>query len=316
MNQRPRIVFMGTPDFAVGVLKELIHQGHHVVGVITAPDKPAGRGRKLRASAVKEYAESQGLPLLQPVKLKDEEFLASLDQWQADLQIVVAFRMLPEVVWRRPPLGTFNLHASLLPQYRGAAPINWAIINGEEITGVTTFFIDQQIDTGAIIDSTEVNIGPDETAGSLHDKLMAVGAQLVVRTVDQIATGEVEARKQPESNDIQKAPKLNPENTRIDWQADPEQIDALIRGLNPYPVAWSLLHQDESSTKVKVYSGRFELRDHQLKPGSVITEKKALGVAIKDGIYWLLELQLAGKRRMEASALLNGFTPMEGAFLE
>ncbi len=316
MNQRPRIVFMGTPDFAVGVLKELIHQGHHVVGVITAPDKPAGRGRKLRASAVKEYAESQGLPLLQPVKLKDEEFLASLDQWQADLQIVVAFRMLPEVVWRRPPLGTFNLHASLLPQYRGAAPINWAIINGEEITGVTTFFIDQQIDTGAIIDSTEVNIGPDETAGSLHDKLMAVGAQLVVRTVDQIATGEVEARKQPESNDIQKAPKLNPENTRIDWQADPEQIDALIRGLNPYPVAWSLLHQDESTTKVKVYSGRFELRDHQLKPGSVITEKKALGVAIKDGIYWLLELQLAGKRRMEASALLNGFTPMEGAFLE
>ena len=316
MNQRPRIVFMGTPDFAVGVLKELIHQGHHVVGVITAPDKPAGRGRKLRASAVKEYAESQGLPLLQPVKLKDEEFLASLDQWQADLQIVVAFRMLPEVVWRRPPLGTFNLHASLLPQYRGAAPINWAIINGEEITGVTTFFIDQQIDTGAIIDSTEVNIGPDETAGSLHDKLMAVGAQLVVRTVDQIATGEVEARKQPESNDIQKAPKLNPENTRIDWQADPKQIDALIRGLNPYPVAWSLLHQDESSTKVKVYSGRFELRDHQLKPGSVITEKKALGVAIKDGIYWLLELQLAGKRRMEASALLNGFTPMEGAFLE
>ena len=307
---------MGTPDFAVGVLKELIHQGHHVVGVITAPDKPAGRGRKLRASAVKEYAESQGLPLLQPVKLKDEEFLASLDQWQADLQIVVAFRMLPEVVWRRPPLGTFNLHASLLPQYRGAAPINWAIINGEEITGVTTFFIDQQIDTGAIIDSTEVNIGPDETAGSLHDKLMAVGAQLVVRTVDQIATGEVEARKQPESNDIQKAPKLNPENTRIDWQADPEQIDALIRGLNPYPVAWSLLHQDESTTKVKVYSGRFELRDHQLKPGSVITEKKALGVAIKDGIYWLLELQLAGKRRMEASALLNGFTPMEGAFLE
>ena len=316
MTNRPRIVFMGTPEFAVGVLKRLVEDGQQIVGVITAADKPAGRGRKLRSSAVKQFAQEQGFPILQPTNLKDEVFLEELDSWKADLQVVVAFRMLPEVVWKSPKLGTFNLHASLLPQYRGAAPINWAIIDGQEVSGVTTFFIDEQIDTGAIIDSAQIAIATDETAGSLHDKLMDIGADLVVKTVRDIASGQALAKPQPLLKDIRKAPKLNPENTRIDWHDDPIRTHALIRGLCPYPLAWTELIQGDDRIKVKVYQGHFEAQEHSLKTGSIRLEKKALGVAVKDGFYWLEDLKLAGKRRMVIQELLNGFRPETEAYFE
>ncbi len=303
-----RIVFMGTPYFAVGVLKKLVESGANIVGVITAPDKPAGRGRKLRSSAVKEYAESQDLHLLQPKNLKDESFLADLQSRQANLQIIVAFRMLPEVVWSMPKYGTFNLHASLLPEYRGAAPINWAIINGEKVTGVTTFFIDEKIDTGAIILKKEVSIQTGETAGSLHDKLMEAGSGLVLETVDLIAEGDVVTVVQPKAEGLKGAPKLNNDNTRIDWTKPSEEIDALIRGLDPYPAAWCYLENNGEQQKIKIYGVELQIEAHHFELGSVHSTKKELRIAVENGFLKIHEIQLPGKRKMKSSELLNGYS--------
>jgi methionyl-tRNA formyltransferase len=308
-----RIVFMGTPGFAVRVLQKLVENGANIVGVITAPDKPAGRGRKLRGSAVKEYAVSQGLKLLQPKNLKDETFLEDLRSLEANLQIVVAFRMLPKVVWDMPEYGTFNLHASLLPQYRGAAPINWAIINREETTGVTTFFIDEKIDTGAIIAKKEIKIAEGETAGSLHDKLMDLGADLVMDTVTSIAEGEVETEIQKSSEALKEAPKLNNENTKIDWTKPVAEIEALIRGLDPYPAAWCYLNNGDEKMKVKIFGVALQNEKHEHAVGKIIHDRKNIWVALEDGLLKINELQLPGKRKMKSSDLLNGYTFEAGA---
>ena len=299
---------MGTPDFAVGSLAKLVEAGKTIVGVITAPDRPAGRGQKLMSSAVKEYAISKNLTVLQPTNLKDPSFLGELKALNANLQIVVAFRMLPKVVWQMPEYGTFNLHASLLPQYRGAAPINWAIMNGEAKTGVTTFFIDEKIDTGAIIGNKEIAIDIRETAGTLHDKLMALGGELVVETVTHIEDGNVQPKPQPEHMQLKEAPKLSPENTRIDWNTQGRQIDSFVRGLSPYPVAWAILHNRDEEFKVKIYASHFEEEKHQLAPGSIKTSKKELKVATEDGYLVIEEIQLPGKRKMDIFSLLNGYT--------
>ena len=248
-----RIVFMGTPEFAISSLKELVENGYNVVGVITAPDKPAGRGNKLSESAVKKYAVENNVKVLQPEKLKNPEFLTELEGLKADLQVVVAFRMLPEVVWNMPPIGTFNLHGSLLPQYRGAAPLNWAVINGETKTGVTTFLLDHEIDTGKIIFKRETPIGENETVGDVHDRLMEIGATLVVETVDAIAEGNIQPIPQTElieGTEIKHAPKIFKEDCKIDWNKDSESIRNLIRGLSPYPAAWANLVNEQTGSEI------------------------------------------------------------------
>ena len=303
-----RIVFMGTPDFAVGVLRKLVENGRNVVGVITAPDRPAGRGRKLKASAVKEYAISENLAVLQPTNLKHPDFLETLKGLDGNLQIVVAFRMLPKLVWDMPKYGTFNLHASLLPQYRGAAPINWAIINGETKTGVTTFFIDDKIDTGAIIQKKEIEIEPKETAGSLHDKLMILGGDLVLETISAIETNEVETFPQPNDNTLREAPKLTGDNTKIDWNKPVSQIDAFIRGLSPYPVAWSELIDNDKSFKVKIYASEYALEEHSLITGKIYSTRKECKVACSDGYLYIKEIQFPGKKKMDIKSLLNGYS--------
>ncbi|MDN3723784.1 methionyl-tRNA formyltransferase [Aequorivita sp. SDUM287046] len=308
MQNDLRIVFMGTPDFAVGILKKMIEAGKNVVGVVTAPDKPAGRGRKLIGSAVKEYSLSQNLTILQPQNLKDENFLNELKSLDANLQVVVAFRMLPKVVWQMPQLGTFNLHASLLPQYRGAAPINWAIINNEETTGVTTFFIDEKIDTGTIIANEKIRIEKNETAGTLHDKLNTLGGELVIKTLQLIEEGKAEAKPQTENSRIKEAPKLTAENTRIDWTKSGAEIIALIRGLSPYPTAWTTLKNEGEALKIKIYSASFENKDHSLEPGTIETSKKSIKVACSDGYIIIDEIQFPGKRKMDSPSLLNGYS--------
>ncbi len=315
-QKRPlRIVFLGTPDFAVGVLRKLIAEKKNVVGVVTAPDRPAGRGRKLKPSAVKEYALSQGLPILQPTNLKDETFLTELKGLNANLQIIVAFRMLPKLVWAMPEYGTFNLHASLLPQYRGAAPINWAIMNREKKTGVTTFFIDEKIDTGEIIAKEEIAIDKRETVGTLHDKLMVLGSDLVLKTVSLIENGTIVSIPQPQNNDQREAPKLTTSNTRIDWRQSGKKIDAFIRGLSPYPCAWTLMDMDGQELKIKVFSAKFNKENHNCALGSIHTTKKEIRIAVKKGYIEIFELQLPGKRKMETAALLNGFAFNEHAKL-
>jgi methionyl-tRNA formyltransferase len=307
MSESLRIVFMGTPDFAVATLRALVENDHNIVGVITAPDKPAGRGRKIRTSAVKQYALEQGLTLLQPTNLKDQTFLSELESLQPDLQIVVAFRMLPKVVWQMPPLGTFNLHASLLPEYRGAAPINWAIINGETRTGVTTFFINEDIDTGAIIRQKEVEISKSDTAGDLHDKLMTQGSLLVLETVKLISEGSVLPMEQSGA-EFKPAPKLNKENCRIDWTQPLESVYNQIRGLSPYPAAWTLLSTDKGQTECKILEAAILQEEHDLKPGSILATKKEIRVAVEKGYVKIERLQLSGKRKMDAVSFLNGFT--------
>ena len=302
-----RIIFMGTPDFATTILKHLVVQNYNVVGVITAPDKPAGRGRKLNESSVKKYAKSQDLPILQPKNLKSEEFLKELKSLHANLQIVVAFRMLPKAVWQLPQFGTFNLHASLLPEYRGAAPIHWAIINGETKTGVTTFFIDDKIDTGEIILQKETTIKDDETVGTLHDKLMFLGAELVTETVDLIKTGNVKTTKQPTLEE-KSASKLFPENCRINWQEDLSVIYNKIRGLNPFPAAWTIIHNNEEEISAQIYAVKKEVENHSFEIGKIITSKKNIKVAVANGFIVIDEIKLSGKRKMDATSLLNGFT--------
>lgn len=302
-----RIVFMGTPEFAVQSLRAIIESGFQVVGVVTAPDKPAGRGRKLQHSAVKKYAEEQNLPLLQPVNLKDPVFIDQLKQWKANLQVVVAFRMLPKIVWQLPEFGTFNLHASLLPQYRGAAPINWAIINGETRTGVSTFFIDEKIDTGEMILQEEVAIEPEESAGGLHDRLMEIGARLVVKTLEQIKTGKVTTTPQPVDGSINSAYKLNRDNTRIDWTKSLDEIHNHIRGLSPYPTAWTELQNNSEPVIMKIYLARKEMAAHRLDPGQIIQQGRTVKVAAVGGFIHLEEIQLPGKRKMKIKEFLNGF---------
>ena len=302
-----RIVSMGTPDFAVESLRALVEGGYNVVAVVTMPDKPAGRGHQLQYSAVKQYALSAGLPILQPERLKDENFLAELKSYSADLQIVVAFRMLPEVVWNMPRLGTFNLHASLLPQYRGAAPINWAVMNGDTETGATTFMLQHEIDTGNIILQERIPIADDENVGSVHDRLMVMGAQLVTRTVDTIIEAEnrgVELPTIPQDNslELRPAPKIFKDTCAINFAQTAEQIRNHVRGLSPYPAAWiSEMPANHPLAEVlrgaKVYKAA--ITKHAEQKGHII-------VPCADGYIDLLELQLPGKKRMDAAALLNG----------
>lgn len=299
---------MGTPDFAVATLKTLVENNYNIVGVITAPDKPAGRGRKLNESAVKQYAQSQDLTILQPTNLKNEQFLETLKALNANLQIVVAFRMLPKAVWQMPEYGTFNLHASLLPNYRGAAPINWAVINGETKTGVSTFFIDDKIDTGDLIDQVEITIEPDENAGSLHDKLMHIGSKLVLSTVDSIKTGQIETIPQKDTHDIKTAYKLNKGNCKIDWNDSLDNIYNHIRGLSPYPAAWCTLINGEDELDIKIYKADKEYINHDFTVGAVISNKKELKVAVASGFIVLKEIKLPGKRAMDVKSLLNGYT--------
>jgi methionyl-tRNA formyltransferase len=302
-----RIVFMGTPEFAVTSLQEIIKANYKVVGVVTAPDKPAGRGRKLQQSAVKEYALSQGLPILQPTNLKSPEFIDELKALQANLQVIVAFRMLPKVVWQLPEYGTFNLHASLLPQYRGAAPINWAIINGETTTGVSTFFIDEKIDTGAMILQKEVSISPDENVGELHDKLMITGAKLILETLELIKNDKVNTQKQSDHPLLKEAPKLTKENTRINWEAPVNQIYNHIRGLDPYPTAWSFFQNGTEQSLIKIFKVGISHESHEYALGKLIIENNELKVAVRHGFIILKEIQLPGKRKMKSKELLNGY---------
>ena len=311
--EKLRIIFMGTPEFAVGILDTIIKNNYDIAGVITAADKPAGRGQKIKYSAVKEYALANNLTLLQPTNLKDEDFLSELKALNANLQIVVAFRMLPKVVWEMPSLGTFNLHASLLPNYRGAAPINWAIINGETKTGVTTFFIDDKIDTGAMILNSEIAIEADENAGQLHDRLMVVGSETVIDTLKIIERGNVTTTIQEDSTEIKTAYKLNKENCKIDWTKSGDEINNLIRGLSPYPASWCFLKDKNEEQSIKIYASKFILEDHNIEAGSLISSKKEIKIAIKNGYIQLLSLQIAGKKRMQAAELLNGITFSEEA---
>jgi methionyl-tRNA formyltransferase len=307
MMNKLRIVFMGTPDFAVGILDQMIKNQYEIVGVITAPDKPAGRGQKIQQSAVKTYAVSKNLHVLQPTNLKDPLFLEALASLKANLQVVVAFRMLPEVVWKMPALGTFNLHASLLPQYRGAAPINWAIINGEIKTGVTTFFIDDKIDTGAIIDQIETNISPNETAGELHNKLMNLGATLVIKTLEKIAHSKVNTCTQLENTTLKTAYKLHKENCKIDWQKPLNDIYNHIRGLNPYPAAWTVFEYHKDSWNVKIYETQQLLEKPNHPIGKIITSKNTMKIACADGYLQIDTLQFPGKKKMKTTEILNGF---------
>ena len=299
---------MGTPDFAVGVLNKLVEQKYNLLGVVTAPDRPAGRGRSLQPSAVKNAALSHQLQVWQPENLKDPEFIKKLQELNPDVFVVVAFRMLPEVLWKIPNKGTFNLHASLLPQYRGAAPINWAIINGETKTGVTTFFIDHQIDTGAIIDSISCPIQNEDNASRLHDKLMVAGTKLVIRTLEAIAQDSAKPKPQEDSDQLRIAPKLNQENTRINWDAPSEQISNLIRGLDAYPGAWTTLIRNEQAIKVKIYEAQTTDISSVLSPGSLSCDKKSLLVHTKDQQLAIKIIQLPGKKKMPIKSLLNGYS--------
>ncbi|TDO69910.1 methionyl-tRNA formyltransferase [Flavobacterium chryseum] len=313
--EKLRIIFMGTPEFAVGILDTIIKNNYDVVGVITAADKPAGRGQKIKYSAVKEYALANNITLLQPTNLKDESFLAELKALNANLQIVVAFRMLPKVVWEMPELGTFNLHASLLPNYRGAAPINWAIINGETKTGVTTFFIDDKIDTGAMILNSEIAIEPEENAGQLHDRLMLLGSETVIDTLKVIENGNVTTTIQEDNTVIKTAYKLNKDNCKIDWTKSGDEINNLIRGLSPYPAAWTFLKDKSEELSVKIYEAKLISESHSFEIGSLISSKKEIKIAIKNGYVLLLSLQLPGKKRMQVAELLNGITFSENAMV-
>ena len=313
MNNFPRIVFMGTPEFAVESLRKLIESGYNLVGVVTAPDKPVGKHHSvLQASPVKEYALSQNLPLLQPEKLKDAGFLEQLSAWNADLQIVVAFRMLPEVVWNMPRLGTFNLHASLLPQYRGAAPVQWAIINGERETGVTTFFLTHAIDTGKIIFQERIPIESTDNAAILHDRLMYLGAQLVIKTVDAIRNNQIQPVDQEKliinEGDLKSAPKIFNETCEIDWNKTGAEIYNLIRGLSPYPAAWTVLKTNKGEfIPCKILESEKTIQTHRLTPGTIDCDnKKCLKIATSDGFIQVKSIQQAGKKRMTIEDFLRG----------
>lgn len=309
--EKLRIIFMGTPEFAVNSLDILIKNGYNIVGVITAVDKPAGRGKKLNESAIKKYAVENNLFLLQPTNLKDPDFQIQLKSLNANLQIVVAFRMLPEIIWNMPKYGTFNLHASLLPQYRGAAPINWAIINGEKETGISTFFLDHKIDTGNIILQEKIAIEKDETAGSLHDKLQVLGSELVLKTVDLIISNKYQTIQQNDSvsEALKDAPKLHKLDCRIDWTKSAKQVCNQIHGLSPYPAAFTdLISPEGLIQQLKIFKVDFSPSNNTLNPGTIETDNKNfLKVNTSSGSISILELQLAGKRKMMVQDFLKGF---------
>ncbi|PWH86901.1 methionyl-tRNA formyltransferase [Brumimicrobium oceani] len=301
------IVFMGTPEFAVTILEKLIKESYSIKAVVTAPDRPAGRGRKLQGSAVKECALQHNLPVLQPTQLKGQEFIQELTSFQADLFIVVAFRMLPKVVWEIPTMGTFNLHGSLLPQYRGAAPINWAVINGETETGVTTFFIDEKIDTGQTLLSDKLSIGENETAGELHDRMMVLGAQTVVNTVELIRLGNAQPQPQPD-RDLKSAPKISKQDCLLDLRKPVKAIHNFIRGMSPYPTAWIKLTHKESGEIKTLKLFRSEVVDEQNHGElALLNENKKLILKTKSGALNLIEVQLEGKKRLNATSFLAGF---------
>ena len=319
-SSNPGIVFMGTPEFAVESLKAILEAGFTVKGVVTSPDKPSGRGLKLHPSPVKEFALKHHLPVLQPLKLKNEEFIEELKHLQADLQVVVAFRMLPEEVWSMPPLGTFNLHASLLPQYRGAAPINWAVMNGEKKTGVTTFFLNHEIDKGSVLFTEETPIEPNETAGDVHDRLMIIGAGLVVKTIMAIADGSaagIEQHLLQPSVPLKSAPKIFKQDCRIHWDQDAETVFNFIRGLSPYPTAWSeIINAKGEIQTIKIYNGTIINRAHCREYGAIETDGKTyLCVAVKNGFISIERIQLQGKKQMGIGEFLRGFPrPSECVF--
>ena len=298
---------MGTPDFAVASLEALLKAGYPVIAVVTAADKPAGRGMQLTQSAVKKFAVANGLPVLQPEKLRQPEFLAQLQALQADLQVVVAFRMLPELVWDMPPMGTINVHGSLLPQYRGAAPINWAVINGEKETGVTTFKLQHQIDTGNILLQQSFPIGPSETAGEIHDRMKIIGAELLVKTVDGIVNGTIPEQPQPSAGtDLKHAPKLFSGTAQIDWNNSVESVFNLVRGLSPFPAAYTLL----DGKMLKIFRAEKEKADTIPAPGTVLTDYKTyLKYSATDGWLSLVDIQLEGKKRMPVTEFLKGYRP-------
>lgn len=322
MNKKDlRIIYMGTPEFAVEPLKTLVENDYNIVAVVTMPDKPSGRGMKLQASPVKQYAQSVNIPVLQPEKLKDETFINELRSFDADLQVVVAFRMLPEIVWAMPKNGTFNLHASLLPKYRGAAPIHHAVINGENETGATTFFLQQSIDTGDIIFQEKIPIGEKENTGSVHDRLMHLGSELVKKTVDAVIDGNVIAKPQEiflKNIELNSAPKLTRENTRIDWTSDGMKIYNFIRGLSPFPTAWTELSNENGyNIGLKIFKAIFLCSDHDLKPGIIVSdEKKELKVAVNDGFIVLERLQISGRKSMKTDEFLRGFTGISDFFVQ
>lgn len=309
-----RIVFMGTPEFAVGSLAAMVNNGFHIVGVVTTPDKPAGRGLKLQEPAVKQFARALNVPILQPEKLKDPDFIEQLRNLKADLQVVVAFRMLPEIVWAMPRLGTINLHASLLPHYRGAAPINHAIIHGDTETGITTFFIEKEIDTGKIIFNARVPIAENENAGQLHDKLKEAGGLLLVKTLRAIEAGDYPQTDQREllkKNEIPKlAPKIFKEDCKINWNKPVDQIYNLIRGVSPYPAAWSAFISKTADFRVtfKIYQSEKETGNHPYTPGEIVSDsKKYLKIAVHGGFIHITSLQVEGKKRLGAEEFLRGF---------
>lgn len=304
---------MGTPDFAVLPLKKIIEAGYEVVGVVTNPDKPAGRGQKIQESAVKKYAQENGLKILQPEKFRNEQFLQELTELKADLQLVVAFKMLPEVVWNMPPLGTVNLHASLLPDYRGAAPINWAVMNGEKESGVTTFLLKHEIDSGNIIYRQKVKISESMTAGELHDELMSVGAELLVKTVDALESGDVSFIEQNQllgGREPISAPKIFKEDMKIDWTKEVHLVYNHIRGLSPFPTAWTeLIHKETAAVfPLKIFKTEKIVREHRNAAGTIVTDgKKTFDIYVEDGMIRVIELQLSGKKRMGVEEFLRGF---------
>ncbi len=307
---------MGTPEFAVASLDAIVNAGYPVKAVITAPDKPSGRGLQLHASPVKEYAITHEIPVLQPLKLKDADFLKTLHDLHADLQVIVAFRMLPEEVWNMPPLGTFNLHASLLPQYRGAAPIHWAIINGEKSTGATTFFLNHEIDKGSVIYKKEISIGENDTAGDIHDVLMNLGAGLVVQTIRDIAENKVvpvEQNKMEHTGPLHSAPKIFKHDCRINWSYQTQQIHNLIRGLSPYPAAWSEIKSASGAPMtVKIFMGYMILQKPNVPPGTIKSDgKQFLHVATSDGYYRIDKIQLQGKKQLGIADFLRGFPEID-----
>lgn len=301
------IVFMGTPEFAVPQL-EILTKHHNVLAVVTVPDKPAGRGRKLRQSAIKQYADNSGIPVFQPEKLKNPDFISAMQNLNPDLMVVVAFRMLPKEIWQIPKIGTFNLHASLLPQYRGAAPINWVIINGETESGNTTFFIDDKIDTGKILLQEKTKILPDETAGSLHDKLMISGASLILETVNKLESGDINPQKQAEIKKIMPAPKIFKNDCLINWDQTGENIYNLIRGLSPYPSAWTKAKIKGKPSSIKILGAKFSSQAHEISQGTILsTNNKTLEIAVKGGFITVTELQLESKKKMTINEFLNGY---------
>lgn len=310
-----KVVFFGTPEFAKESLREIHESKHEVVGVVTVADKASGRGQKINQSPVKIYAVEQGLPVFQPEKLRDEEFLAQIKNLEADIFVVVAFRMMPKVLFSMPRLGTFNLHASLLPDYRGAAPINYAVINGETKTGVTTFFINEKIDEGNILLQAETEILSEDNAGTLHDKLMLIGAKLVVQTLDDLAENKLIEEPQPKVENPKMAYKIFKEDTKIDWSKEVETIYNFIRGMSPYLAAFTILRIGEEQKYLKIFGGIFEKKEHSKSAGEIEISKNSFQIFVKDGVYFPKEVQLEGKKRMNVQDFLNGFQNFENISL-